>query len=151
MTESFNVIDELDRKTLDAVAQILVDLGQGSIAQPQASYAIKVLFMATSGLAGKEAFDLVSQASAEIEAQRGIHALRRFFVQGQKVALLEYQFGESEVKVKRGLIQTSPAGIRWERASVAMFEDQPNPFESARERFDGYAASLVRAGYQEVL
>ena len=146
--------EELERKTLEALSTILNDYEQGAISQPTASYALRSVFHATSGIVGNETFELMSNASKEVNADEGRDVVRRVFFNPDKkeLVLLEYQFGEAEVVLKRGKYPMTSSQVNiWDKSSKATFESEINPFEAARKRFTGYADSLLRAGFQEML
>jgi len=154
MTQEINLTEELERKTLDALALVMTEYQTGGISQPTAAFALRAIFVATSGLAGNEVFDLTSKASAEIDKDAKRDMVRRFFVHpaAQEMVLLEYQFGEAEVTLKRGRYPRQPNQVNlWEKSSRATFEHEVNPFEAARQRFTGFADSLARKGFQEIL
>lgn len=149
----FDIATELEGKTLDVLARIVSDYEQGAVSQPQASFALQAVFNTTSGLVGDEVFNFISTASAEVNKDQGRDLIRRFFVNPEKaeMVLVEYQFGEAGVTLKRGPYPRDPKQVNaWERESHATFEHEANPFEAARVRFVGYADALTRAGFQEI-
>ena len=150
--QTFNLADELERKTLDVLSRIVSDFEQGAISQPSARFALRILFDTTSGLVGDEAFYLVSAASEMINAEPDTDMAKRFFVNQakQEIVLLTYQFGEAQVGLKRGSLPKDSRKAVWERESKATFETETNPFEAARVRFKGYAESLLRHGFMEI-
>lgn len=151
---SINLGEELERKTLEALARVVSDYETGAVSQPQARYGLQLIFTTTSGLVGNEAFDLVSQASAQINEQPTRDMVRRFFVHPTKgeMVLLSYQYGEAEVVIKRCKYPRKASDVNaWDRTSKATFETEVNPYEAAKDRFVGYAASLCRVGFQEIV
>ncbi len=155
MTEpDYNPTEELERKTLDVLARILHDYEQGIVSQAQASHSLRAIFDTVSGLVGTEVFDFISEASAHVDADQKKDKLRRFFVHPSRkeIVAIEFQYGETGVSLKLGKFPDPEAeGFDWSRKSHATFEDELNPFEAAKQRFDGYADSLSRAGFKEVL
>jgi hypothetical protein len=150
MSDAIDYASELERKTLEALAVVLNDYEQGAISQPTAAYALRSIFTVTSGLAGGDTFDMISQASALVEADAKRDVQRRFYVHpGEKeVIAITYQFGEAEVGLRRGSLKGGQ--LRWTRESQATFQEEVNPFEAARHRFEGYADQLKRLGYEEI-
>lgn len=151
---SINLRDELERKTLEALARVVSDFERMAISQAQARLALDILFAATSGLTGGETFNLVSQASAEINAESKRDYARRFFVHPNKkeLLLLQYAYGEAEVTIKRGKYPMKSGEVNmWERSSRATFQNEPDPFETAAIRYREYADALLRQGFQEIL
>ncbi len=146
MSEDYTLIDELERKALDALSRILSDFDAGAISQPAAAFALRTLFDAVSGLVGADTFDLISEASKKVNETQHNDQQRRLFVHasGTDFCLLEYQYGEAEITVKRGSVAMESAGarIKWHRDSKATFEDEPNPFEAAAARFKQYAETM---------
>lgn len=152
MPETFNLQDELDRKTLDALATLVSEVESGAISRSEADFALRILFQSVSGLVSNEAFDLMSKASAELSRHERF-SLRRVFLKGREVVVLEYQYGEACVTLKRGRIAGDSDGretLRWDADKVATFEHELNPFEAAHVRFNGYADVLLRQGFVEV-
>jgi hypothetical protein len=148
--EEYSLTDELERKTMDALSRVLADYEQGAISQPSAAVALRTLFDATSGLLSGECFNLLSEASKMVSGD-GVRfdLVRRFFIhENGEFALIEYQYGEAVITLRKG--KRSGDGFVWARESRATFDDQPNPFEVAKERFDGYAQSMVRLGFKEL-
>lgn len=144
---SFDLRDELNRKASDTLAQILQDHGCGVSSHVEARASIAALFSAISGLVDKEVFELISEASAEINKDTAAHAYRRLFTNGSRLVSLEYQWGEAQITLK---IATH-GNLNWESCKVISFGDEANPFAAAKDRFDQYVSSFIRQGYEELI
>lgn len=153
MTSEPTIDDEIERKTLDSLAQIMQDQQQGVVSQSEASYALRILFMNVSGLVSQDTFDLVTEASKELGDGQTKSKIRRFFVNitNQRMVLIEYEFGSTEILIKQGRTRTSNDVGAWERISRVSFESEVNPFEAAMTRFNSYIASLLRTGFREIV
>lgn len=152
MNESYTLADELDRKTLDALASILTQVSEGVASRAEADFGLRILFQAVSGIVSGEAFDLMSKASKELQ-EYDRTSVRRVLLKPPEVVLIEYQFGEPRLTLKRGELVHSSVGhsIQWHIDKVASYEHEINPFEAAHARFKGYSDVLLRQGFIEVL
>lgn len=150
----YNLSDELERKTLEALSSLLEDFEQGIVSPSQAACGLRALFTATSGLVSKDIFEMMSTASAQINARTHEDVRRRVFANAKQrtLVVIEYCYGNKGVTFKRCVYPTSANDVgRWEKNETASFADQTNPYEAAHERFEGYARVLQRHGFQELV
>lgn len=154
--EEYTLMDELGRKTMDALATLLTDLDRGAITRPQASYAISVLFQATSGLVGTDCFDLISEASKQVNDGMHLDRARRIFIRmgdgtrPTELILIEYQYGEAQLTIKRAVSPIFAGTVEWTQSKSAQFDHELDPFGAAHERFLGYARALTKQGFTEI-
>lgn len=149
----YSFTDELGRKTLDAVATVMTDLEQGAMRPDQASIAVKAVFQAVSGLVGKDIFDLLSQASKEIQGGLEAVTTRRIFIDPAKrvVFQVEYEQGSAQSTFRVGRLPDSiGAEMTWQRESRSEFQDRANPFAAAHEHFQLTAKALKERGFVEI-
>lgn len=147
---TLDIAEELNRKSLEALQQVMVDHGCGAISGAQARVALATLFNTVSGLAGSDVFQLISEASEQLRRDASAECVRKelFVDEYGGVVQLEYHYGQGEL-----LVKTRQAGERrqcWTNVRRMTFESEVLPFEAAKVRMDEYAASLLRRGYERL-
>lgn len=147
--EAQQILDEIDRKALETLQRILNDRERGVISDAQARASVHTLFEAVSGLCSRDSFDLISDASTELNAPKGPNRMTRLLVSPVgAIVQLEYEYGEAFLTVKTRVPSDTKAG--WSKIAKASFEEELIPFDAAKERMEQYEASLLRQGYQEL-
>jgi hypothetical protein len=144
--DSIDIRDEINRKATETLAQIMQDHAYGVASLPETRAAIAALFSATSGLTSQDVFELVSDASKEINTEKVVNTDRRLFTNGTLLTSLEYEWGEPVVTVKRMELGKS----EWDEVKTTNYSNSVNPYEAAKTRFDQFVASFERLGFKEL-
>ncbi|PLC44504.1 hypothetical protein C0Q88_07440 [Ralstonia pickettii] len=91
------VQEELDRKTFETLEWLFGAVRRGNLTQDQFSTGVDTLFMAVSGLLGKDFIDLITAAQAECSNEAPV--LKRVFVNGKKILVIKWTVGSTRVTV----------------------------------------------------
>ena len=103
------VQEELDRKTFETLEWLFGAVRRGNLTQDQFSTGVDTLFMAVSGLLGKDFIDLITAAQAECSNEAPV--LKRVFVNGKKILVIKWTVGSTRVTVGKRVNGLATGGV----------------------------------------
>lgn len=118
------VQEELDRKTFETLEWLFGAVRRGNLTQDQFSTGVDTLFMAVSGLLGKDFIDLITAAQAECSDTKPV--MKRAFVRGNNILVVEWTVGSTRVTVGKRVNGLAAGGQIKDYDSVL---DAKNAFE----------------------
>lgn len=136
--------EELDRKALDTLEQLLRKYDDGLLSQRELKAATWALFEAVSGLVDRGIIDIISQV-AELPSE-GNPVIARKFVHGDKLALIERSLVDATVTLQ-GFEKSPASHFTYKQRS---FAGDMRPFQLAAQYEQGIVEKLIERGYEEV-
>ena len=131
------VQEELDRKTFETLEWLFSAVQRGKLTQDQFSTGVDTLFMAVSGLLGQDFIDLITAAQKECT---GAPALKRVFVKGNEILVVEWTVGTTRVTVGKRVDGLATGG---------QIKDCDSTLD-AKNAFEALCRVVSNKGYQEL-
>ena len=132
---------EIERKSIDTLEKLAVDLELGRITKAQYLYGLDILWSAVAGLAGTDFTIMIETAKLP---NRDKEFVTRTYYQSDKgnvVRITNSMTGYVVVDVNLGLAESR---------KLYNFRDEPNPTKQAAEKVADLEASLIGKGFKQI-
>ncbi|WKZ86277.1 hypothetical protein N5B55_04825 [Ralstonia pickettii] len=132
------VQEELDRKTFETLEWLFSAVQLGKMTPDQFSTGVDTLFMAVSGLLGKDFIDLITAAQQECSDTKPL--MKRVFVKGNEILAVEWPVGTTKLTVSKRVNGLACGHVvkEWDHT------------RGAKNAFAELCASVQNKGYQEL-
>ena len=90
--------EEIDRKSMEAALWLYESVTAGKITAAQFSTGLDALFMAVSGLANQDVFELITEGSEQ--AAQAEDRQRRVFIKGDSLVQITWKAGNTFIKLE---------------------------------------------------
>lgn len=137
------VEEELDRKAIETLEQLLLRRQQGKITEAQFDVGLDALFSVAAGLVRDDFAELISLAGNEIDRNDSSFIQRRVFVKGGSILYINSNLDSETVIVKRCVAEG------WTTV-VKRFDDKPIAAVAIKQYVDFVAKGMIGKGYEEI-
>jgi hypothetical protein len=139
--------EELTRKSLEMLEEILLKHKRGKISMAQMDYALDVLFGTVNGLVDREFIELITMASTQVNKADPSYIERHVMRKegGSAVLIVERRMDDDTLKIHRMRLNGLVEEI------VKKYADSTIPSEQAKAGVEFTIASTKKIGYEEVL
>lgn len=135
--------DELERKSLTALENLLRKREQKRINDDQLEVGLQAVFDAVWGLVGDDINEIIVEAQREPDPS---YVERRLLRKGGHIAILERRVGGESFRIRVGL----KGDGSWAVDKVQDYSDEVIPTQVCAEKFDDLLNNMKNTGYQEL-
>lgn len=133
--------EEVERKAVETLEKLALDLDGKRITEAQYHYGLDVLWSAVAGLAGDDFTMMMEVARAAKRGQSFFTKQYYLSARGQIVRVTNTHAGVVCCDVNLGLSSSR---------KVYDLRDEPNPHRAAAQKFDDLCRNLVEKGFKEI-
>lgn len=139
--------EELSRKAIDTLEELLRKEKQGKINKAQLDVALDTLFSTVSGMVDEEFIDLITLASDEVKSHDQSYIDRRLFVnEDDRLVVVCHPINSSAVTL---LTDPHYDGL-WAKVVEKDFSESAIPEEAAKKHAERIVRNLKLKGFKEL-